>query len=220
MRFEHQIKNYKIIKKNSERYLREQLQTELTETNICKIRDQIGFMVHAIIQIKVYKIRENPLRYVEGINLMTDKNLSRIIERKIRKKFYVPEIVPIYYAKIEENNYDILLVNDEPDILFLVKKILGLKGITCKLMGDVKEVLKELEHDHPIVVVLDEITPYTNGYHLCKQIKSDPKLNYIPVFVFGHEEMIKHHLDCKADGYIPYPFSFSDFDVIINLLLK
>lgn len=118
----------------------------------------------------------------------------------------------------EKKNYDVLLVNDEPDTLNLIEKYLKLKGITCKLMLDGGDVLKELEDYHPKVVVLDEITPSTNGYRLCKQIKTNPKLKHIPVFVFGHEELIKNNLDCKADGYFPYPSNLTDLDVILDLL--
>ena len=121
---------------------------------------------------------------------------------------------------MEKKNYDVLLVNDEPDILNFVEKILEVKleGITCKLMLDGGDILKELEDYHPKVVVLDEITPSTNGYVLCKQIKTTPKLSHIPVFIFGHEELINRNLDCKADGYFPYPFDHSDLDVIVDLV--
>ncbi len=123
---------------------------------------------------------------------------------------------------MKKPQYDILLVNDDPGILNLVEKMLNLKEITCKTMLDGSEVLKELDEYQPKVVVLDEITPGINGdgYRLCKQIKTNPKLNHIPVFIFGHEWLIKQNLDCKADGYIPYPFDFTDFDPIIEQVRK
>ena len=125
----------------------------------------------------------------------------------------------VYNSKREEiKNPDILIVNDDLSIICLVDAYLKSKGITSKGITDGRGVLKELEHYHPKVVVLDEILPDIGGWNLFKQIKSNPKLNNIPIFIFCHEELIEYHLDCKVDGYIPYPFNFSDFDAIINLV--
>lgn len=115
--------------------------------------------------------------------------------------------------------YDILIVNDDPATLYLLEKFLGLKGITCKLMRDEREVMKELEQYHPKVILLGDIMPYISGWEICNQIKSNPNINHIPVVLMGCRIQELQN-KCKADDYIWLPLTFSELDVIVDLILK
>ncbi len=118
-------------------------------------------------------------------------------------------------------HYDILIIDDDISVPVLLEKYFETKGITCKGITDEREVLKELEHYHPKVILVDDMMPYIYGWELCKQIKSNPNTNHIPVFLMGDWRRIEYRLkECKADGYIIEPFDFSDLDDIINLLKK
>lgn len=69
------------------------------------------------------------------------------------------------------------------------------------------------------VIILDITSPQINGYDLCKMIKSNPDLNYLPVILIASElsELEKHIGEAKADGYILKPFYFKD---LLNTIAK
>ena len=136
-------------------------------------------------------------------------------------KTYQEVVDEIKRKNQELKMYDILIIDDDISGLVLLEKYFETKGITCKIITDEREVLKELEHYHPKVILVDDIMPYIYGWDLCNQIKSNPNTNHIPVFLMGNWWRIREHeKDCKADGYIFVPFAFSDFDVILNLVSK
>ena len=123
--------------------------------------------------------------------------------------------------KIQTNDYDVLLIEDDVATIKLITRIFESRGYICKGVVSGSKGLEELGRTTPKVILLDIILPDLSGYDICMTIKSDKEYNTIPVYfltaISGSE--VKKHLDeTKADGYILKPFNFSDFEVIFNLL--
>lgn len=104
----------------------------------------------------------------------------------------------------------ILVVDDEEDIIELVKYNLIREGynITCATSGE--EALKIVGSTPPDLIVLDLMLPDIDGLEVTRQLKSNPKTRSVPIVMLtakGEESDIVAGLELGADDYIAKPFS-------------
>lgn len=103
----------------------------------------------------------------------------------------------------------ILVVDDEVDILELIKVNLELEGfkvITAENGLQAIEILKKEKMD---LVILDVMMPEINGYQVCQYIKEDSELSDIPVIILTAKVRKSDQFWSKkigADLYLPKPF--------------
>jgi two-component system, OmpR family, alkaline phosphatase synthesis response regulator PhoP len=105
---------------------------------------------------------------------------------------------------------NILVVDDEEDILELVKYNLSREGYQVTCAGTGEEGLRAARNKIPDLIVLDLMLPGVDGLEVCKQLKGDSKTSQIPVIMLtakGEEADIVTGLELGADDYIPKPFS-------------
>ncbi|MHA1197601.1 MAG: response regulator [Promethearchaeota archaeon] len=103
----------------------------------------------------------------------------------------------------------------------LIKRIFESKGYTCKGVISGLKGLRMLERMQPKIILLDIILPDSNGYEICKILKSDKRWKDIPIYfltAISATEVKKNLKETKADGYILKPFNFSDFEIIFHVL--
>lgn len=105
---------------------------------------------------------------------------------------------------------NILIVDDEEDILELLRYNLSKEGyqITCVTSGE--EGLSTARTTSPDLVVLDLMLPGVDGLDVCKALKNDAKTKHIPVIMLsakGEEADIVAGLELGADDYLVKPFS-------------
>lgn len=115
------------------------------------------------------------------------------------------EWVEKYMGKIR-----ILVVDDEEDILELVKYHLTRQGyeVTCEVTGD--GVPTRVQSTQPDLIVLDLMLPGVDGLEVCRILKNDPEARSIPIVMLtakGEETDIVTGLELGADDYISKPFS-------------
>ena len=104
----------------------------------------------------------------------------------------------------------ILIVDDDQEILALVKKRLENHGYQTLTACDGEEALYQIDLQKPDIIVLDVSMPVINGFEVCARLKGDASTRHIPVLMLtGHirytDKKIAEH--CGADGYIPKPYS-------------
>lgn len=104
----------------------------------------------------------------------------------------------------------ILVVDDEEDIIELVKYNLTREGynITCATSGE--DALKIAGSAPPDLIVLDLMLPDIDGLEVTRQLKSNPKTHSVPIVMLtakGEESDIVAGLELGADDYIAKPFS-------------
>jgi len=104
----------------------------------------------------------------------------------------------------------ILVVDDEPDIVRVVVKIMEARGHTVATARDGMEALDLIGANPPDVVILDLNLPRIDGYEVCKRIKTDPKTAGVPVVMMtasyvSIEEAAKGE-SAGADEYVVKPF--------------
>jgi len=109
----------------------------------------------------------------------------------------------------------ILIVDDEPELLDFAAmrvKSFGYDAITA-VNGE--NALTILQTTTPDLILLDVMMPGRDGYEICNEIKSDPKLAKIPIVLFTAKPQQKERLKANyefiaADDYILKPFEPED----------
>ncbi len=104
----------------------------------------------------------------------------------------------------------ILVVDDEEDILELLKFKLSREGyqVTCAASGE--EALSCVRLETPHLIVLDLMLPGIDGIEVTRELKNDPDTKDIPIVMLtakGEEADIVTGLELGADDYITKPFS-------------
>lgn len=104
----------------------------------------------------------------------------------------------------------ILVIDDDEDILELVRYNLDREGyqITCGSAGDA--VFEEVRSKLPDLIVLDLMLPGTDGLEVCRLLKQDSETQRIPIVMLtakGDETDIVTGLELGADDYVTKPFS-------------
>ena len=105
---------------------------------------------------------------------------------------------------------NILVIEDEEDILELVRYNLAKEGyeVICATTGE--EGLGVAKSKLPTLVVLDLMLPGVDGLEVCRLLKTDPKTRHIPIVILtarSEEADIVAGLELGADDYITKPFS-------------
>lgn len=121
----------------------------------------------------------------------------------------------------------ILIVDDEPDFVSIVKKNLEKAGFDVEVAYDGVEGIEKVTANPPDAIVLDVMMPEKDGYKVCSELKADEKYNDIPILlltaVADHVSSTRYsHYDgmsTEADDYLPKPASADDIlDSIKSLL--
>lgn len=104
----------------------------------------------------------------------------------------------------------VLVVDDERDILELVKYNLGKDGfsVTCVQTGE--DALREARTKPPGIIVLDLMLPGLDGLEVCRILKNDAKTQHIPILILsakGEESDVVAGLELGAADYVTKPFS-------------
>ena len=104
----------------------------------------------------------------------------------------------------------ILIVEDEEDVMELIRYNLAKEGFNCDAAYDGREALKKAQAILPDLVLLDLMLPEVDGLEVCKKLKNSPQTEHIPIVMVtakGDEADIVAGLELGADDYITKPFS-------------
>jgi len=117
----------------------------------------------------------------------------------------------------------ILIIEDERDIRELLHYNLQNFGFVVNLANNGESGLQLARKNKHDLILLDLMLPGMHGLEVCRIIKSDNKLNSIPVIMLtalGQEENIVKGLESGADDYITKPFSFKILHARIKSVLR
>ncbi|MEA2084336.1 MAG: response regulator [Thermodesulfobacteriota bacterium] len=108
-------------------------------------------------------------------------------------------------------NEHILIVEDEEDILELVRFNLEQKGYHVSVAASGELGLDAARRTMlPELIILDLMLPGIHGLEVCRLLKDDQKTRYIPIIMLtakGEDSDIVTGLNFGADDYITKPFS-------------
>lgn len=105
---------------------------------------------------------------------------------------------------------NILIVDDEEDVLELVRFNLDKNGYKVQTATTGEEAFTKARAKLPNLIILDLMLPGIDGLEVCKKLKSDTKTQNIPIIMLtakGEETDIVTGLELGADDYVTKPFS-------------
>lgn len=103
----------------------------------------------------------------------------------------------------------ILFVEDETDMMEMVKFRLEAAGFEVISASDGETGLDKTAKENPDLILLDVMLPKIDGFKVCRTLKSDEKYKHIPIVIFtarASEKEQKLGRDCGAEAYITKPF--------------
>ena len=109
----------------------------------------------------------------------------------------------------QAGGYAVLVVDDEEDLLELVRYNLAREGYVVTGVGTGEDALKAARKQPFDLIVLDLMLPAVDGLEVCRRLKSDPKTRDIPIIMLtakSEESDMVAGLERGADDYISKPF--------------
>lgn len=108
------------------------------------------------------------------------------------------------------NGKRVVCIEDEPEMIDLVRLILGRRGFEVTGANGGLEGLEIVKRERPDLVLLDLMMPDMDGWEVYQRIKSDEALREIPVVVVtakaqSIDKVLGLHI-AKVDDYITKPF--------------
>jgi len=117
----------------------------------------------------------------------------------------------------------ILIVDDDIEMLELLKKILEGRGYKVTTAQSGKEALEKLKERVPHLIILDIIMPEMDGYEVCQRIRNDPVLKYLPIIMLSVKDGIADEIKGWRMGiaeYITKPFNIEELLTIIDTIIS
>ncbi|MCK5655472.1 MAG: response regulator [Candidatus Aureabacteria bacterium] len=103
----------------------------------------------------------------------------------------------------------ILFVDDEPQLVEMVKIRLEANNYEVILASDGEQALEKARGEKPDLIILDIMLPKMDGYKVCRMLKFDDKYSSIPVIMLtarSQESEKSMGEEVGADAYIIKPF--------------
>lgn len=118
----------------------------------------------------------------------------------------------------------VLCIEDEPDMISLIRHILGRKGFEVRGATSGVDGLKMIHEDKPELILLDLMMPGMDGWEVYQQIKAQNDFKDIPVIVVtakaqSIDKVLALHI-AKVDDYIAKPFLPQELMNSVEKVLK
>ena len=122
------------------------------------------------------------------------------------------------------NQKKIMIVDDDPDILFTVKHILEADGYKVFTFENGWDMLRELDKGKkPSLIILDIMMPVISGWELHRKLGENPRWKKIPVVFLTARDTETARQMCERYGIIRIkkPFDINDFKgKVVEVLLN
>lgn len=115
----------------------------------------------------------------------------------------------------------LLIVEDEPNLLSIIRKGLSEKNNEVSVALDGTTALEMILNYNFDVVILDIMLPDINGIEICRRLRAAK--NFVPILLLtalGTTENIVTGLNSGADDYLVKPFKFSELEARIAALAR
>ncbi|HXE75199.1 MAG TPA: response regulator transcription factor [Candidatus Xenobia bacterium] len=117
----------------------------------------------------------------------------------------------------------ILIIEDDKDIVELVRYNLEKDDFQVTAVGDGVSGLAQVKKSPPDLLLLDLMLPKLSGLEICKEIRRDAALNRLPILMLtarGDEADRVVGLELGADDYVTKPFSPRELVARVKALLR
>jgi two-component system phosphate regulon response regulator PhoB len=117
----------------------------------------------------------------------------------------------------------ILIVDDEPETVELVRYNLERAGYSVSSAADGEEALRKARSAEPSLIVLDLTLPELDGFEVCRILRRDPLTAGIPIIMLTARAAEVDRivgLEIGADDYVTKPFSPRELVLRIKKVLE
>ncbi len=117
----------------------------------------------------------------------------------------------------------VLVVEDEQDVVDLLRYNLNRADFTVLIASDGIEGLRVAREQRPDVIILDLMMPQMTGDKVCRALKEDPETAGIPVIMLtakAEPEERVQGLELGADDYVTKPFSPKELVLRVKAVLR
>ncbi|MFA6003259.1 MAG: response regulator [Elusimicrobiota bacterium] len=117
----------------------------------------------------------------------------------------------------------ILLADDEPDLLTLMKETLERQGFDVTTAADGHEAITAIRTSPPDIAVLDLFMPRCDGFTVCRELRKDPLFAHLPIIILsasGSRDSKVEGLDLGVDDFITKSVDIRELMARIRMILK
>src|SRR6186713_1601888 len=117
----------------------------------------------------------------------------------------------------------VLIVDDDPDIVRLVRYNLSHSGYEVQSAGTGREALELVQKQPPDLVVLDVMLPDVDGLEVCRTLRQQASSRRIPILMLtarGEEIDRVVGFELGADDYVAKPFSPRELVLRVKSILR
>jgi len=122
-----------------------------------------------------------------------------------------------------KRQYTILAVDDESDVLLIVKTALQVEGYRVLTAADGPDALKTAHDEKPDLVLLDVMMPGMDGFEVLDKLRQDDVTCRIPVIMLtglSERERKRSAIERGTKYYIVKPFDFQDLVSKVRLAIE
>ena|SRR5437773_2706051 len=104
---------------------------------------------------------------------------------------------------------DVLVVEDDHEINEMVGAYVQIAGFRYRSAEDGATALREARQTPPSLIVLDLMLPDTDGFEVCRKLKSEGRTARVPILMLtalDGEESRRKGRECGAKAYMSKPF--------------
>jgi two-component system, cell cycle response regulator len=123
----------------------------------------------------------------------------------------------------DERPQRILVVDDHPDNVEIIDARLSSRGYRIDSASNGEEALAKVRESPPHLILLDVMMPLLDGFEVCRRIKRDSSLPFIPIILVtarGETEDKVEGLDAGADDYLTKPIVFPELEARVRSMLR
>ncbi|GAA6617627.1 SpoIIE family protein phosphatase [Scytonema sp. NUACC26] len=121
------------------------------------------------------------------------------------------------------NVFEILVVDDDPAVQILLKRMLERQGYRVMVANDGEEGIAKAVSCCPALIICDWIMPGLNGIEVCKQVKANPKLSTTFFILLTSLDSVADRvkgLDAGADDFITKPIEQNELQARVRAGLR
>lgn len=101
----------------------------------------------------------------------------------------------------------IWILEDDPDIGYILQLFLNEEGFDAKLFASVAAFRAAIARELPDLLLMDIMLPDGNGEEVCAEIKSSRQSEHLPILMMSaHARLEQVKSRCVAEAFIPKPF--------------
>lgn len=194
-----------------------------------EVESHVGLGTTFTVRLLLGHVHLNPSEIVspdlDGLNLELalgdDVSVVLTDEIRVEPEEVVEALASEVVSGVTEDVTTVLVVDDNPDVRAYVRRHLTQRYRVLEAANG-RQALDLARDSLPDLVVSDVMMPEMNGFGLCRAIKQDPALDFIPVILLtakASSESKIEGLEEGADDYLTKPFNVRELEARVENLI-